>query len=55
MGLLPNVGDMFDLKLDRKEELGLTFVGRFEVLKRDEDRDLFLIKLLEVKQEKDTK
>jgi hypothetical protein len=51
--MLPQEGDFFDLKLDRNEDLKITFIGRFEVLKRDPDSDRYIIQLKETRQEKD--
>lgn len=50
---MPNQGDLFDIVIDKVPDTKKTIVARFRVVKRDTDRDMFLIQCIDVRQEDD--
>lgn len=48
---MPNQGDLFDIVIDKIPDIKKIVVARFRVLRRDEERDTFIIQCIDVRQE----
>lgn len=48
---MPGQGDLFDVVIDKIPDINKLVVARFRVLKRYEDRDIYVIQCIDVRQE----
>lgn len=53
MSMGPKVDDLLDVVIAKDEVERLKYVGRYKVIKHDEQRDLYIIQLVEVRTEKE--
>jgi len=47
---MPEQGNLIDIPIDEVE--GIKIIARFRVIKRDEKRDLYLMQVIDVRQER---
>lgn len=47
---MPEQGNLIDIPIDEVE--GIKIIARFRVIKRDEQRDLYLMQVIDVRQER---
>lgn len=48
---MPKEGDLLDIKVDEIASIKKNVVARLRVLKRDETRDIYLMQVVDVRQE----
>lgn len=53
MSMKPTIDDLLDVVLEKDTMNQVRYVARFKVLKHDEERDLYLMQMVEVRTEKE--